>query len=144
MDRTQTDTGQPDIIIRTRSGKCRWYRINAPIYIAIYYCLEGRTIKQTAWAVFGHQHVHDSSARNTNLSRLSETPDSDKLGDDGTKSNSNAVDASVHRPPSPKPEKRHSVTIWLHSVDVSHELGLSCDYDIISSRLFYHLPYDES
>jgi hypothetical protein len=36
------------------------------------------------------------------------------------------------------------VTFWLHSVDVSHELGLSCGYDIISSGLFYHIPYDES
>jgi hypothetical protein len=28
------------------------------------------------------------------------------------------------------------------TVGVSHELGLSCDYDIISSRHFYNLPYD--
>jgi hypothetical protein len=27
-------------------------------------------------------------------------------------------------------------------VGVSHELELSCDYDIISSGHFYHLPYD--
>jgi hypothetical protein len=30
------------------------------------------------------------------------------------------------------------------SVNVLHELGLSCGYDIISSGLFYHIPYDES
>jgi hypothetical protein len=28
------------------------------------------------------------------------------------------------------------------TVGVSHELELSCDYDIISSGHFYHLPYD--
>jgi hypothetical protein len=37
-----------------------------------------------------------------------------------------------------------TVTIRSRSVEVSHELGLSCDYDIISSGLFYYLPYDES
>jgi hypothetical protein len=28
------------------------------------------------------------------------------------------------------------------TVGVSHELELSCDYDIISSGHFHHLPYD--
>jgi hypothetical protein len=28
------------------------------------------------------------------------------------------------------------------TVGVSHELELSCDYDIISSGQFHHLPYD--
>lgn len=105
MDCTQSDTGESQVTIRTRSGKCRWYRINTPIYVAVYHCLEARTVKQTAKAVFGRQHVQrigDSSARDTNLFRLSETPDSDKLGDDGAKSNSDAADVSVHRPPSPK------------------------------------------
>jgi hypothetical protein len=36
------------------------------------------------------------------------------------------------------------VTFRSHSVDVSHELGLSCGYDMISSGLFYLLPYDKS
>ena len=115
MDSTQSDTSEPQVTIRTRSGKCCWYSINTPIYVAIYQCLEGRTVKQTARAVFSLQHfwrIGDSSERDTNLSRLSEMPDSDKLGDklgdDDAKSNSDAADASVHRPPSPKPEKRHN------------------------------------
>jgi hypothetical protein len=30
----------------------------------------------------------------------------------------------------------------LQTVGVSHELEVSCDYDIISSGQFHHLPYD--
>ena len=110
-------TGEPEISLCTRSGMCRWHRINAPIFIAVYHCLEGRTVKQTAWAVFSHQHVWcivvDSSAWDTSLDRLSKTPDSmpnsDKLvGDDSAKSNSDVADASVHQPPSLTPEKHHS------------------------------------
>jgi hypothetical protein len=36
-------------------------------------------------------------------------------------------------------------TCYVHTpqiVSVSHELELSCDYDIISSGHFHHLPYD--
>jgi len=29
MDSTQTDTGQREIVIRSRSGECRWYRVIA-------------------------------------------------------------------------------------------------------------------
>jgi hypothetical protein len=32
--------------------------------------------------------------------------------------------------------------VLLRRIEVSHELELSCDYDIISSGLFYHIPYD--
>ena len=43
---TQSETGKPHVTIRTRSGKCRWYKINTPIYVVVYHCLkEGRLSK---------------------------------------------------------------------------------------------------
>jgi hypothetical protein len=44
----------------------------------------------------------------------------------------------LHHPSCP------TVMSLLQRIGVSHELGLSCGYDIISSRLFDHIPYDES
>jgi hypothetical protein len=44
------------------------------------------------------------------------------------------------------PEYNYDLTFVMFAlhrpVGVSHELELSCDYDIISSGHFYHLPYD--
>lgn len=58
-------TGEPEISLCTRSGMCRWHRINAPIFIAVYHCLEGRTL-------FKHESRSDST-HTREMSHLAKT-----------------------------------------------------------------------